>query len=244
MSSSPDNRDGFSPLALRSDNPLCCLLWICATLLIPIGIAACSSSSEDEIDDDMQEFIGSPPEEEDDPMFKHALPAEAVPADPSGRVGAVDDEPEESDEDQEPDELAIDDPDEPEESDEDEELVIDDPDEPEEADEDEEPAESDELAAAEPDPVERPEDISPPPDIPDDRPACFSCVRICPVDDSGNADCPAGSDDLICGWGSHEDDRSQARNVAQAQCESSLDLARHMPNYDGIDGQCPPATCR
>lgn len=158
-------------------------------------------------------MVGGPPRDDDDSLFRHALPAEAVPADPSGQIG-VPDEPE---------------PDKPEavEDTADEATAVDD---------------TPDISEAE---LEVPdeEDIAPPPDIPDGKAACYSCIRICPIDDDGYADCGGGPGDLICGWGSHEDDE-QARQMARAQCDASLDLARHMPNYSDIEGDCPPATCR
>lgn len=149
----------------------------------------CSSSPE-ATDDDMGEFIGAPPTDDDDALFRHALPAEAVPADATGRIGAA-------------------------------------------------TPDTDDVEP--PPPVE--EEIDPPPDLPEGRKACFSCVRICPVDGSGTASCADGADDLICGWGSH-DATEEASQTAEAHCEASLEMARYMPNYSEITGECPPATCR
>ena len=91
--------------------------------------------------------------------------------------------------------------------------------------------------------VDVPDDPGATPEHPDGESACFSCIRICPVDEEGRADCSDGSNDLICGWGSHGDSQ-RAQQMAQAQCDASLDMARYMPTYADIEGQCPPATCR
>lgn len=75
--------------------------------------------------------------------------------------------------------------------------------------------------------------------LPPTTPQCFSCVRICPT----ARGCDNTDEDVICGWGTHAD-AAQARQVARAQCDATLDLARQMPVWSRIDGQCPPATCR
>lgn len=95
-----------------------------------------------------------------------------------------------------------------------------------------------------PEPERPPEpEPTPMPDVQPDRQACFSCVRICPLDDSGRPNCSAEVDDLICGWGSHRDHEQAARS-AQAHCDATLDMARQLPTYSEIAGQCPPATCQ
>lgn len=93
------------------------------------------------------------------------------------------------------------------------------------------------------------------PEIPDPEPApepevpsnsgqagCFSCVQICPLDHA-TPDCQNAPQDMICGWGTAPD-AEQAREVARAQCNVTLDMARDMPMYSRIEGECPPATCR
>ncbi len=183
---------------------------------------ACSSGPAPE-EDDRDQFIGRPPPpEKDDPFFAHALPAEAVPAEPSGRIGdrpPAPPEPAEPEPEPEPVELEP----EPE------------PVEP----------EPEELAALdEPDRPERPErPVEDPPEIIDEKASCFSCVRICPVNDDGSTHCSDADDDLICGWGSH-DDAEEAKKTARAHCDATLDMARQMPNYSEISGTCPPATCQ
>ncbi|AWV90464.1 hypothetical protein [Bradymonas sediminis] len=77
-----------------------------------------------------------------------------------------------------------------------------------------------------------------PPKSPE-APQCFSCVKICPL----SGDCAAGDEDIICGWGTQKQ-ASVAKKLAQAQCDATLDMARQMPVWSRIDGQCPPATCR
>ncbi len=68
---------------------------------------------------------------------------------------------------------------------------------------------------------------------------CFSCVRVCPAE----GDCERAKDDVICGWGVH-DDEAQASRLAKAECDAALDMARQMPVWSDIAGQCPAATCR
>lgn len=75
------------------------------------------------------------------------------------------------------------------------------------------------------------------------RKTCFSCVQICPLDRNGRALCSDDPDDLICGWGSHLQSREASRR-AQANCEATLDLARNLPTYSQISGNCPPASCQ
>ncbi|MFP4598630.1 MAG: hypothetical protein ACLFVJ_10290 [Persicimonas sp.] len=102
-----------------------------------------------------------------------------------------------------------------------------------EADEDQ----ADELASREPDDStdrpDRSETAQP------DQQQCFSCVRICPAE----GDCDRAKDDVICGWGVH-DDQAQASRLAEAECDAALDMARQMPVWSDIAGQCPAATCR
>ncbi len=123
------------------------------------------------------------------------------------------------------------------------------------------PAEqSGQIGAAEPEEDEpeedEPEEVEPVEDEPDEvEPdeiteqeltegySCFSCIRICPVDSRGEALCGDGDKDLICGWGSAPSQQA-AQSEAHAQCEGSLSMAREMPTYTSIGGECPPATCR
>ncbi len=89
-----------------------------------------------------------------------------------------------------------------------------------------------------------------PPDEADRRAApdggmqCFSCVRICPLSEaSGDADCSGGERDVICGWGVHSE-RSSARQLAVAECNGALDLARETRQWSQIEGECPSPQCR
>lgn len=74
------------------------------------------------------------------------------------------------------------------------------------------------------------------------QPQCFSCVRICAQSDPSE-DCSQSAEDMICGWGT-SDRESDARRLAQAQCDAVLDMARQMPRWRSIDGECPAASCR
>lgn len=83
------------------------------------------------------------------------------------------------------------------------------------------------------------EPVEPPtPDIPH----CFSCVRICAQSDPTD-DCSQSVEDMICGWGTAEDERA-ASQLAQAQCDAVLDMARQMSRWRTIEGSCPKAACR
>lgn len=77
---------------------------------------------------------------------------------------------------------------------------------------------------------------------------CFSCVRICPIGESprgeSSADCGAESRrDVICGWGVHEE-RETAEELARAECDGALDMAREMKTWSRIEGACPSAKCQ
>lgn len=237
-----------------------------AVAAICVGLTAiafgCSTAPDDDRDE-VDEFIGAPPVDDDDPMFRHALPAEAIPADPSGRVGTVD-EPHEDEPAPQPDPSV------------DQEAVSELRDQLRQKEqrlqqleqqlasrpqgdevqdqlrnkdqqirqlEEELDKTRRQLQQAQQRPAEE-EQIQPPDHIDDGREACFSCVRICPRDDDGQVNCSDDTDDVICGWGSHRSDAEQAARAARAQCESSLDMARQMPSYADIHGECPPASCR
>jgi len=68
---------------------------------------------------------------------------------------------------------------------------------------------------------------------------CFSCVKICPETDPN---CRR-SDDVICGWGVHPEEGTASR-LATAECDGALDVARDMPRFSTISGDCPRATCQ
>lgn len=75
-----------------------------------------------------------------------------------------------------------------------------------------------------------------------DAPHCFSCVRICAQSDP-TEDCSQSVEDMICGWGTAEDELMAGR-LAQAQCDAVLDMARQMSRWRTIEGSCPAAACR
>lgn len=83
------------------------------------------------------------------------------------------------------------------------------------------------------------EESGPPPPAEPASEQCFSCVRICPEGQS----CDEYKEDIICGWGAHKD-AALAQKLAKAECDATLDLARQMPVWSRIDGECPQATCR
>ena len=73
---------------------------------------------------------------------------------------------------------------------------------------------------------------------------CFSCVRICPLSEGADGvDCGEKERDVICGWGVHSDEAS-ARELATAECNGALDMARRMKTWSRIEGECPAPTCR
>jgi len=93
------------------------------------------------------------------------------------------------------------------------------------------------AVAREAEPTEKPENVE------DERGyRCFSCVRICP-DSDPTPDCSNTPENIICGWGA-SDVEPDAKRLARAECDATLDLARGMPRYSRIDGACPKATCR
>jgi hypothetical protein len=90
--------------------------------------------------------------------------------------------------------------------------------------------------------VERAPTVLPQPKLPEirqerARPTCFSCVKICPLDDMN---CP--NQDVLCGWARAEDVNA-ARALARAECEGSLEMTQQMPPWKGITGHCPAPTC-
>lgn len=105
----------------------------------------------------------------------------------------------------------------------------------------EQPSDSDSVAvrASEADPSE--DEADPPPSASETR--CFSCVRICPIAEGGDATCEGGDRDVICGWGVH-DNPEKARELARAECDGALDMARQTEQWSRIEGECPPAECR
>lgn len=89
--------------------------------------------------------------------------------------------------------------------------------------------------------------VTPPPTaiekhVEQNQSACFSCVQLCAANSSA-ADCSDAPQDLICGWGTAPE-TEQAKVVARTHCNTTLDMARDMPMYSRIEGDCPPATCR
>jgi len=87
-----------------------------------------------------------------------------------------------------------------------------------------------------------PEDIEAIPEPPGGMHRCFSCVKVCSVSDP-TPDCSASAEDIICGWGTSEE-LPDAREMARAECDATLDMAREMPRFSRIEGECPVASCR
>lgn len=115
---------------------------------------------------------------------------------------------------------------------------------PEDSDAEPSDASAVEASEAEPPAEEREER---PPSRPD-AVRCFSCVRICPIGEASrsesSAECGAESNrDVICGWGVHEE-RETAEELARAECDGALDMAREMKTWSRIDGACPSAKCQ
>lgn len=188
-------------------------------LAIATMAIACSTTSQQSNDSDGEKVIGKPPPAEEDPFFVTSEPGSAVPVAPSGRIGEEgDDDPDQADPSDEPDRA-------------DAAIEADEPDEP-------KAEQPDAVASRAPDDSPERSARSEGTEQPD-APQCFSCVRICPVE----GDCDRAKDDVICGWGVH-DDQAQASRVAKAECDAALDMARQMPVWSEIAGQCPAATCR
>lgn len=201
---------------------------VCA---LACALAACTTSKQDTAPD--EEIIGRPPDRAEDPFAADVLPPEAVRAEASGTIGEPEPaEPTPEPVEPDPDPVAV------------------------------EPAPEPDPVAAEPEPAPDP-DPEPSPRDETSRPAamasraqpdrdpepvddglfrCFSCVRICLLTDD-TPGCSNSPEDLICGWGTSMDERD-ARELAQRECDATLDMVREMPRFSRIEGSCPPASCR
>lgn len=212
----PKNAPLIAPIAhlMRRD------LRLLASCLVVFGYLSGCTTPAKQKQAPPDTIVGNPPAAEEDPFFIRGVPAEAEPVATRGRIEPT--EPTDSQQAVSPEEGA-----------------------PEKVAAAELPAkenEAEELAAsgdlrstAEPEPGQtRPASPKAP------EPAqCFSCVQICPA----AGDCAQADEDIICGWGTQKD-TSEAQKLARAQCDATLDLARQMPVWSRIDGECPPATCR
>lgn len=191
--------------------------WLVLILFLSTTQApACTSTPEEKQGGAKEEVIGRPPPADEDPFFVKSMPGEAVPVASSGSIG--DDEEKEADA-----------PEKPAKSEK-----------PEKSEKSEEAGE--EIAAKAPErraSEKHDEEPKPPASTEVDQPQCFSCVRICPAD----GDCSKAKEDVICGWGVHEESQ-EAKRMAKAECDATLDMARQMPVWSEIAGQCPAATCR
>ena len=225
----------------RCRSPL--LLAAISLFFFCFPLAGCQSAPSPSGTDSRDQVIGRPPPPElDDPFFASALPAEAIPAEPSGRIVAprrdTPSPPRDLDPEPEPEPVSIS---EPRPTPPTPPVVIPDPIvEPEPQPEPTAPPMIAAPSAPDPPLEVEPEELPPPPHRGN---ACFSCVRICPVDHRGRAQCSDDADDLICGWGTHEN-IEEARRTATAHCDATLEMARQTPIYSRIGGQCPPARCR
>lgn len=80
------------PNSINTQRPQFLLLLFCA--LSFLTISGCSQFQSKPQETERENLIGRPPApEQDDPFFARALPAEAVPAEPSGHIGAPQPEP-------------------------------------------------------------------------------------------------------------------------------------------------------
>jgi len=198
--------------------------YVVACLAVSCLAAGCSTSKPKS--DNADHIVGTPPKPKEDPFFFVAMPADAVPAQSSGTIGSDGDEkdkkpekPENTEEVKKPEKAEK-----PERS----EKAPD-------ADADHPKAHAEVGARVEPASPEK----KPPPSHEVNQ--CFSCVKICPLDaDPGT--CP-GNEDVICGWGAGPD-VEVAKTRATAECDGALDMARDMPRWSRIEGDCPIASCR
>lgn len=244
----------FLPLSLFSSRVA---FAVCALVLC----ASCSFGSSNTVDEPefTDDLIGRPPDSNDDPFASSTLPPDAVEAAASGTIGDPEREPIEVLEpvDATP---SVEAP-APPEREPVVEPVLPEPPLPEPVVEPVEPVvealvEPTEpvVAAVEP-PPERsqapvpalvteaePEDVEAMPEPSNDLHRCFSCVKVCSASDP-TTDCSASAEDIICGWGTSEE-LPDARKMARAECDATLDMAREMPRFSRIEGECPVASCR
>jgi|GEM_PF-2533861 len=210
-------------------------LLVLGALIALVSLGGCAIPAQPKADD-ADTIVGKPPSAEEDPFFVRGTPANAERVQAQGRI-----EPVEAPEDVATPEVA---PEEvataavaPEE-------VVEKPaplPPPTPAEEAPEEPRIEVAARGELNAVSRPEPAKTEPVIPE-TPAtaqCFSCVKICPL----AGDCARADEDIICGWGT-QTNISAAKELARAQCDATLDLARQMPVWSRIDGECPAATCR
>jgi hypothetical protein len=188
--------------------------------MVGVGLAGCGSRQNTDEETD-EEVVGKPPSKTDDPYYVMNMPEEAESAESSGYIGGTDEEGEVGKATGKSDDTSS-----------------------------EEPTD-DEQANSEPVRVSKAEP-------PDDQQRekrdemserrgvqCYSCVRICPLTggSGGSPDCSNGERDVICGWGMHSD-KTSARELAAAECNGALEMAREMKQWSRIEGECPPPTCR
>lgn len=195
---------------------ICNVVWCLGGIIVFLG--ACQTGGDRREDDDI---VGKPPSVREDPFAYAALPAPTQRVETTGVI-EVEPKPEPKPEPvvEPPQEAAPTTPERPST----ELAVVTDP--PQEV--------TTRVAPATPvDPIE-----PSPPDVPQ----CFSCVRICAQSDP-TEDCSQSAEDMICGWGTAEDERMAGR-LAQAQCDAVLDMARQMSRWRTIEGSCPVAACR
>ncbi len=212
---------------------------LCAVWMVGVGLSGCGStqSTDEEVE---REVVGKPPSKTDDPYYVMNMPEEAETAESSGYIGAAENGrgadtesgsatvgTSESDGDTD----TRHDP----ESESDAVSKA----EPEDGAADSEPVR---VSKAEPPDNKRREKRD---EMSEGRGVqCHSCIRICPLTDrGGDPDCSAGERDVICGWGMHSEKKS-ARELAAAECNGALEMAREMKQWSRIEGECPPPTCR
>src|SRR5690554_2478838 len=210
-------------------------LLVLGALIALVSLGGCAIPAQPKTDD-ADTIVGKPPSAEEDPFFVRGIPANAERVQAQGRIEPVEAHEEVATPEVPPEEVAT--PEVPPEAVATPEVP------PEAVATPEVPPEEPRIEVAargELNAVSRPEPAKTEPVIPE-TPAtaqCFSCVKICPL----AGDCARADEDIICGWGT-QTNISAAKELARAQCDATLDLARQMPVWSRIDGECPAATCR
>lgn len=194
--------------------------WLVLVGILLVGFSAGCSTQSQAKEQTNDEVIGRPPPADEDPFFVKSMPGEAVPVASSGKI----EEEAEQDAAAEPDKA-------PHDTTQTHDTT--------QAAKPEHSPDAGEPDAIDSDRAAAKAEPSAPRSRPVDQPQCFSCVRICPAE----GDCDAAKEDVICGWGVH-DERIEARRMAKAECDATLDMARQMPVWSEIAGECPVATCR
>ncbi len=221
---------------------------LCAVWMVGVGLTGCGSTQNTD-EEAEQEVVGKPPSKTDDPYYVMNMPEEAESAESSGYIGSEKNESGEEPETVDEPGAASGSTSEAEPTREGDTKTADGSDSEtkdisgsvsNQGKDDSKPVR---VSKAEPPEKKRREKRD---EMSEGRGVqCYSCVRICPLTEKGGGDpdCSAGDRDVICGWGMHSE-KTSARELAAAECNGALEMARDMKQWSRIEGECPPPTCR